>query len=551
MPEFRLYGPPGTGKTSTLIRWIGRGVELHGEAGVFVASYTKAAALHIGAKVREAGLHLAKGLCETLHAHCYRMLGRPKLAEAHIKEWNEAHPDLALGSDTPDPDDPLASEMPSSMGQSPTAKAAFELQILRARAKPEETWPLGVRAFASKWTAWKREAGYLDFTDLLEVCLRDVDRIDGAPGAAYIDEAQDLKPLELALIRRWCAGMDQYVLAGDDDQVLYDWCGASPDVLLDRPFDPARDRVLDQSFRVSAAVHRVAQNIVGEISHRQAKIYRPTPEPGEVLKTGATWKNPRPLLPIIEREVSEGRSVMLLAACSYMLAPSLALLKAEAFPFSNRYRPKRGDWNPLARGAKGRMMPVDRLEAFLSTDPEFRRDAYPDWRWRDLLAWTDPLWADQVFLHGGRKTVEHEGKDKTNADLIPDPWDLDCVMLPAAQDKARAHDLAWLHAATNPKGGAAFRYAIEMARRRGKQVIRQEPLLTVGTIHSVKGAEADTVILFPDVSPSGAQQLARWGTEEADSVHRVFYVGVTRARTRLILCSPLSRMSYPLARAAA
>jgi superfamily I DNA/RNA helicase len=73
------------------------------------------------------------------------------------------------------------------------------------------------------------------------------------------------------------------------------------------------------------------------------------------------------------------------------------------------------------------------------------------------------------------------------------------------------------------------------ARRRGHALV-DEPRVIVGTIHSVKGGEADIVYLFPDLSKAGDAQYQQRGTPR-DSVIRLFYVGVTRARETLYLCS--------------
>ena len=63
------------------------------------------------------------------------------------------------------------------------------------------------------------------------------------------------------------------------------------------------------------------------------------------------------------------------------------------------------------------------------------------------------------------------------------------------------------------------------------------PHVIVGTIHSVKGGEADVVYLFPDLSRAGDGQYHRMGPPR-DSVVRLFYVGITRARHTLYICQP-------------
>ena len=77
--------------------------------------------------------------------------------------------------------------------------------------------------------------------------------------------------------------------------------------------------------------------------------------------------------------------------------------------------------------------------------------------------------------------------------------------------------------------------------RNGIEVLQKEPRVIVGTIHSVKGGEADNVIVFPDLSPKWLELMERSGWEGRDSVLRLFYVALTRARKRLIVGDPASR----------
>ncbi|MCE5308667.1 MAG: ATP-binding domain-containing protein [Acidobacteriales bacterium] len=64
----------------------------------------------------------------------------------------------------------------------------------------------------------------------------------------------------------------------------------------------------------------------------------------------------------------------------------------------------------------------------------------------------------------------------------------------------------------------------------------------VGTIHSVKGGQADVVYLFPDLSQAGDAHYAHGGASR-DSVIRQFYVGATRARERLYICGRETSMA--------
>jgi superfamily I DNA/RNA helicase len=69
--------------------------------------------------------------------------------------------------------------------------------------------------------------------------------------------------------------------------------------------------------------------------------------------------------------------------------------------------------------------------------------------------------------------------------------------------------------------------------------------VVVGTIHSVKGGEADAVFLVPDLSTAGDAAYSRNGATR-DAVIRLFYVGLTRARETVYICSPESARTVHL-----
>ena len=84
-----------------------------------------------------------------------------------------------------------------------------------------------------------------------------------------------------------------------------------------------------------------------------------------------------------------------------------------------------------------------------------------------------------------------------------------------------------------------------LVANKGPHALLEPPGVVVGTIHSVKGGQADAVYLFPDISQAGDAQYAHGGRLR-DAVIRQFYVGATRARERLYLCGRESSMAIPL-----
>ena len=102
--------------------------------------------------------------------------------------------------------------------------------------------------------------------------------------------------------------------------------------------------------------------------------------------------------------------------------------------------------------------------------------------------------------------------------------------------------LQWWARRVAPAFHARVQFPVAAAMAGGPDALEESPRVIVGTIHSVKGGEADVVFLFPDVSPAGDAAYQKHGPQR-DSVIRLFYVGMTRARHTLYICqreSPLA-----------
>ena len=75
-------------------------------------------------------------------------------------------------------------------------------------------------------------------------------------------------------------------------------------------------------------------------------------------------------------------------------------------------------------------------------------------------------------------------------------------------------------------------YLVAVLRRKTK--LSSVGRIKLSTIHGAKGGEADNVLLLMDLSPKFAKEYANNG----DNVHRLFYVGITRAKKSLHLVLP-------------
>ena len=99
---------------------------------------------------------------------------------------------------------------------------------------------------------------------------------------------------------------------------------------------------------------------------------------------------------------------------------------------------------------------------------------------------------------------------------------------------------------THLKAGVNVDYAIRVLEKFGAEAIVETPKISIGTIHSVKGGEADVVYLFPDMSRVGYQSVHTPKGKAATL--RQFYVGMTRSKDVLVLSGASTQMAIQLGR---
>lgn len=533
--ETRVFGPPGTGKTTYTSKQITHAANQFGAENILVASFTRAAAKELISRDQV----IADDQIGTLHAHCYRLLGKPELAEVKAKEFNEEYPHLSI---TPSGNIKLDDGLTGPDGDEESNPGGgdellAQMSIYRARMVPKDLWLPGVLDFARAWEDFKEKTGYMDFQDLIERAGDEYYPPKHATIGVF-DEVQDFTPSQLRLIRRWAKQMHWIMLAGDDDQCLYSFTGATPEAFLNPPVPDENKRILRQSYRVPAKVMRLANTIVRKLSLREPKEYRPREEEGKIYGSDATWKKPNELLPTIKGYLREEKSVMVLATCSYILAPTIRMFREHGIPFSNIYKATRGDWNPIRAKQTGNAGSFGRYCAFLEpAGPEFQGRRL--WTPHQLAAWVDVIKAQGNFKRGAKKAIKElvERKTVRAEDILRFLTD---TMEEGAFNAAIALDHYWFLENLTSAKVASFEFPAKIYNAYGPEAPEVARQLTVGTIHSVKGAEADVVILFPDLSMRGAQQYSTRNGEGFDQILRQFYVGVTRARHTLILCRGVS-----------
>jgi hypothetical protein len=229
---------------------------------------------------------------------------------------------------------------------------------------------------------------------------------------------------------------------------------------------------------------------------------------------------------------------------------------------------------------------VDRIAAFLSLDQPTMGKETRLWTLNDVWAVTSVMASAGVLKHGAKTAIDNafdmaEVKGDYGLGGLPgadpagqlahwkkelaewfEPQALDQILdmfggrwqtdngQTVAENPATLHNLLdwWLgKLAGNKRPQAEF--PARVVARNGLKAALTMPKLFVGTGHSFKGSEADACFVFPDLSPAGFEEWDKKG-EGRDSVVRLYYVMMTRAKESLYLCSPGSQRSVPIQRLA-
>lgn len=521
--EHRVIGPPGCGKTTFLGEEVKASVN-RGQKPLIV-SLSRAAAL----EVADRDLPLGPDELGTLHSYCFHQLGQPPIAEGRLKDWNERNPDYPLTGRQRSMDDSDHETGTDARGLGDRALSAYSACRARRRL---DLLDQRYQDFAERWEKWKKEQELKDFADLIEICLRDYPAAPTKPEVIFVDEAQDLDQLQMDLLRQWGQAAGQLVIVGDPDQNIYYWRGSDPEAFTQPLLPPEQVTLLDQSYRLPQAVHALAQDWIDRWPDRNTVEFLPRDAPGRVRRIANHYSFVEDILDDLEKEyLTHDKSVMLIASCSYMLAKLISRLRDRGLPFHNPRQDNNGAWNPL-QARPGQTTAIDRIVAFLNLFENGQ------WSAADLQKWTAKVDMKTALAQtkGGRKLIRELVNDDEDC-LSTDA--LTRILTPPAYEAGMAGDLDWLLnnlMNSERERRHVYEYPAQIIRRAGgSDQIREIPKITVGTIHSVKGAEADAVYIFPDLSlPS--QQEWHSGASAQGALYRLFYVAMTRAREDLILC---------------
>ena len=288
----------------------------------------------------------------------------------------------------------------------------------------------------------------------------------------FIDEAQDLSPIQWKMYDILKKNSKHVILAGDDDQAIYGWAGA--DVARFQS-EPAKDIILPQSYRIPKAVQNIAGCILNRIpDHRRIKKeWSPRPEEGYV---------------------------------EYVTS-------IEDLPLHE------GDWLILARtNDKLKRMAPDLKDMGLYFEIKGRK-SYRTRLYKSIMDYTRWTNGDQLSLSEIKDLFEFLEEEVPTEEVMYDlsKWGYSKTQRWFEVFKADPEECLYIR---------------EMMRNEEK--LSQAPRIKLSTIHAAKGGEATNVLIILD-NTKKIREATENSLDKQDEEHRVWYVGVTRAKQNLYI----------------
>jgi|TARA_R110002020_G_scaffold103231_1_gene241709 DNA helicase-2/ATP-dependent DNA helicase PcrA len=489
-----ILGPPGTGKTSTLLGLIEDEMEKGTRPeriGFF--TFTKKAVKEGKERAIQRFSVKDKELpyFRTLHSLAFRQLGLTResvIDRSNIIDLNEKLNIRLTGKTTSDDGHIFA--------MTHDDRLAFIENLSRMRdVSLQEQWHevddavgwFELERFARGLRLFKQDRLLVDYTDMLQMFVEkgDIPKLD----VMFVDEAQDLSPLQWSVVRKLAERADRIYVAGDDDQAIYKWAGADVDYLI---ANSKEAMILKQSYRVPSSVHDVANSCIRQVRSRIHKEWTPRKEEGVVR-----WE---PSIELINMEEGEW---LVLARTNYLLEEVDEYCRNEGWFFEVKGRSSIAEkkvravinWERLNRGRNVSVLDCINILKYIKIK---------NIKKLDVLNPSSGI---------KRKELEHYFPE-----LPQGNW----------------YDVFNL---LSPKEVSYIRAML----RRGEKITKQ-PRIRLSTIHAAKGGECENVVLLTDIT----NRVYKNYQENPDDENRVFYVAITRAKENLYLIEPKTTRYYQL-----
>lgn len=411
----------------------------------------------------------------------------------------------------------------------------------------------------------------LDFDDMLLYCYELFAQREDILQAwrnkfqyILVDEFQDINRLQYDIVRMLAAPKNNLFIVGDDDQSIYHFRGAKPEIMLNftKDYPEAETVVLDVNYRCSGNVLNTALKVINCNRKRFVKKLSTPNEEGEGIACTA-YENPREeyldVVRTLKKRLEQGEDLTdtaILFRTNQEAEGLVGALMEYQVPFTmkeqlpNLFR----HWIcrnlmaylKMAAGDRTRKVfleVMNRPNRYIARDAledstidfERLREFYKEKDWMcdrittlethlRILA-TLPPYAAINFI---RKGMGYEEYLREYADYRRmKPEELLEVLERIHESTRKMKDLdQWKQYIED--------YTLKLAEQARKQDIHREGVV-ISTLHGVKGLEYDQVYIL-NVNEGSMPYRKAVLSEAIEEERRLFYVGMTRAKKKLFLC---------------
>ena len=411
----------------------------------------------------------------------------------------------------------------------------------------------------------------LDFDDMLLYCYELFDKRKDILAAwqnkfqyILVDEFQDINQLQYDIVRMLAEPQNNLFIVGDDDQSIYHFRGARPEIMLNftKDYPEAKKVLLDVNYRCSGRILGSAMKVIGKNKKRfQKKLSTPNEEGSRI--SVREFQNPREEYLNVVSELRERmeksedlKDTAILLRTNQEAEGLVGALMERQVPFYMKEKLPNlfHHWicrNMLAymRFAKGDRSRKNFLEIMNRPNRYIARDALPmteisfdalrdfyrdkDWMCDRITTLETHLkilkglapYAAINFIRKGMGYEEYLHEYAEYRKIKPEELS---EILDRLTESTKGMDSLeeWEE------------YIEEYTRKLEEQAQKQEQEregVLISTLHGVKGLEFDRVYIL-NVN-EGSMPYKKAVLEPAiEEERRLFYVGMTRARKILTLC---------------
>ena len=492
----KVLGPPGTGKTMTLLNEVNnyliKGVPLN-KIGYF--AFTRKAA----AEARDRFLNTHKNYVrsdvkffQTLHSLSFHTLGMSEDNVMQPIHYEQIGKELSIRVN-------YYSEADDS-GYLNCDNEYFKL-INKARIKDisiedefnTNEWSREIdfellNHIYKNFLNYKESYNLYDYTDMITQFINNKDKCPSFD-VVFIDEAQDLSPIQWKMFDILKDKSKNIFIAGDDDQAIFAWAGADVNRFINQP---AIEEVLQQSERIPQAVQEISNIILDRIQgNRKEKIYFP--------KKGSKGKV-ESIFNFDNLDINNDKW-LILTRTVYRALEISKQLKENNLYYKNTFG-----------------------------------KSYNSKLYKSILRWTSLTEGKEISIADCKDIYEYL-EQQFNESKFGNKLTV------KIEDLGYAKNIKWYDAFVNADHNEEF-YIRSMLSNGEK--LSEEPRIEVSTIHAAKGGECKNVILVLDNARKIRESTAE-SVDKQDEEHRVWYVGVTRSMENLYLFkSKKERYGYQL-----